>query len=280
MPAPASPPSAVQPSALLAPTLAAVAQAAELVRQAWDAPSTVRRKGRIDLVTETDLAVEAALKASLSQVCPQAAFLAEESAAALSDRDRQAALSAQSGPCWVIDPLDGTTNFAHRLPFVGIAVGLWTGSSVDLGVVSNPILGETFWAVRGEGAWRNGKRLAVSAADQLEDCLVATGFPYTADRDGPRLAAWLTAMLARTRGVRRYGAASLDLAYVAAGHYECFYEIGLKPWDVAAGWLLVEEAGGRVSGYLDDEAFHLDAPSILASNGKIHEAALDILRKA
>lgn len=267
----------MQASALLAPTLAAVAQAAELVRQAWDAPSTVRRKGRIDLVTETDLAVEAALKGSLALVCPQAAFLAEESAAGLAESDRQAALA---GPCWVIDPLDGTTNFAHRLPFVGIAVGLWTGSAVDLGVVSNPILGETFWAVRGEGAWRNGTRLAVSAADHLEDCLVATGFPYTADRDGPRLAAWLTAMLARTRGVRRYGAASLDLAYVAAGHYECFYEIGLKPWDVAAGWLLVEEAGGRVTGYLDDQAYHLDAPSILASNGGIHEAALAILRKA
>ena len=252
-----------------------VRQAGALIREAWRTPSTVQHKGRIDLVTETDLAVEAALKISLAQVYSGAAVLAEESAEGL---DRAALLA---GPCWVIDPLDGTTNFAHRLPFVAVSVGLWTGTGVDLAAVYNPVLDEMFHAVRGGGAFRNGEPMAVSAARQLQDSLVCTGFPY-ASADDPalagRIAAWIQRMLAATRGLRRYGAASLDLAYVAAGHYEAFYELGLKPWDVAAGWLLVEEAGGVVSPILEPTAYSLDSPSILATNGRVHQAMLDQLR--
>ncbi|MCA1985645.1 MAG: inositol monophosphatase [Desulfovibrio sp.] len=281
-------PTPLPPAQALAPgLLECVRQAGDLIRAAWHQPSTVQHKGRIDLVTETDLAVEAALKASLTALCPQVDFLAEESADGV---DRAAVLA---GPCWVIDPLDGTTNFAHRLPFVAVSVGLWTGSGVDLAAVYNPVLDEMFHAVRGGGAFRNGRPMAVSGAARLQDSLVCTGFPYASAEDAAlaaRLAGWIQRMLATTRGLRRYGAAALDLAYVAAGHYEAFYELGLKPWDVAAGWLLVEEAGGRVTpippilpipgspGSPDSPVpFTLDAPSILATNGQVHQAMLEQL---
>ncbi|GAB7080637.1 inositol monophosphatase family protein [Megalodesulfovibrio paquesii] len=264
-------------SRLLPGLLDCVRDAGALIRNAWHAPSHIRHKGKVDLVTETDLAVEASLKASLKTLYPEAAFLAEESATGL---DRSQMLEALAGPCWVIDPLDGTTNFAHRLPFVAISVGLWTGREVALAAVYNPVLDELFHAGRGGGAFRNGRRMQVSSAGSLQDSLVCTGFPYSSAENpeqAARIAAWIQRMLAATRGLRRYGAASLDLAYVAAGHYEAFYELGLKPWDVAAGWLLVEEAGGMVSPFLAQTGYTLDAPSILATNGRVHRDMLTLL---
>lgn len=252
----------------------AVSQAGRLILEAWDRPSTIQHKGRVDLVTETDLAVEASLKTSLGAILPEANFLAEESA---SEVDREKALS---GPCWVIDPLDGTTNFAHRLPFVAISVGLWTEESVGLGIVYNPVLNECFHAVRGGGAFKNGQAIGVTPTKTLQESLVCTGFPYAASEDPEKakaIAAWIGNVVAQTRGLRRYGAAALDLAYVAAGHYSAFYELGLRPWDVAAGWLLVTEAGGQVAQFLEDRPFTLDAPSILATNGHVHRAMLELL---
>ncbi|WP_084502206.1 inositol monophosphatase family protein [Fundidesulfovibrio putealis] len=252
---------------LAAEALKAVASAGDIIRDHWDRPSQVTRKGRIDLVTETDLAVEAALKESLSRVLPGSTFLAEESAETLDPGDLT----------WIIDPVDGTTNFAHRVPFVATSVALWSGGRSVLGFVNVPVMGEMFHAVLGGGAFLNGKPIAVSAIDSLEESLVATGFPYTVREDMRSLMADLENMLASTQGVRRPGAASVDLAYTAAGRFDAFYEIGLKPWDTAAGWLLVTEAGGRVTQYDPAAPYHLRSRSILASNGLLHDATAGLL---
>jgi len=245
----------------------AVAAAGEIILRNWDQPSAVRLKGRIDLVTETDLAVEEALKESLSRVLPGSTFLAEESAESLDPGDLT----------WIIDPLDGTTNFAHRLPFVATSVALWSGGQGVLGFVNAPAMNEMFHAVLGGGAFVNGRPLAVSGVSRLEEGLVATGFPYTVRENIRELMDGLEKMLVHTQGVRRPGAASIDLAYVAAGRFDVFYEIGLKPWDTAAGWLLVEEAGGRVTQFDPAQAYHLRSRSVLASNGLLHEAAAGLL---
>lgn len=247
----------------------AVEASGDIIRRAWDKPSDVRRKGRIDLVTETDLAVEEALMESLSRVLPGSAFLAEESAGSLDPGELT----------WIIDPLDGTTNFAHRLPFVATSVALWSGGQSVLGFVNAPAMGELFHAVRGGGAFVNARPISVSGTGELEAALVATGFPYTVREDIRVLMADLENMLLHTQGVRRPGAASIDLAYTAAGRFDAFYEIGLKPWDTAAGWLLVEEAGGRVTAYDPSEPFHLRSRSILASNGLLHGAVAALLGK-
>jgi len=241
---------------------AAVAAAGDIIRSHWDKPSEITHKGRIDLVTGTDLAVEVALKESLSRLLPGSTFLAEESAAAL-DPDELT---------WIIDPVDGTTNFAHRVPFVATSVALWAGGQNVLGFVNVPILNEMFHAIRSVGAFLNGRPIRVSTIDRLEDSLVATGFPYSVREDIRPIMTRLEAVLVTAQGLRRHGAAAIDLAYVACGHTEAFYEQGLKPWDTAAGWLLVEEAGGRVTRFDPAEPYSLRSPGILASNGLVHEA--------
>ena len=250
------------------PVFDAVRQAGDIILRQWDKPSEVRLKGRIDLVTETDLAVEEALKQSLSRILPGSTFLAEESAKSLEPGELT----------WIIDPVDGTTNFAHRLPFVAVSVGLWAAGRGVLGYVLAPVMHEMFHAVAGGGAFLNGKPIRVSTVGTLGDSLVATGFPYTVREDMGELLGNLERMLARTQGVRRPGAASIDLAYTAAGRFDAFYETGLKPWDTAAGWLLVEEAGGVVSQYDAAKPYHLAARSILASNGHVHVEASRQLR--
>jgi len=173
---------------------------------------------------------------------------------------------------WIIDPLDGTTNFAHDLPMVAISVGLWREGAIQFAVVAIPLLGEVFHAVRGQGAFLNGEPLAVTKTGDPMDALVATGFPYSVAQDLEWITGPLKRVLPATRGVRRMGAAAADLAYVACGRMDAFYEIRLKPWDTAAGWLLVEEAGGRVTRFDPRQPYTLGASSILASNGLLHEA--------
>ncbi|MBF0481930.1 MAG: inositol monophosphatase [Desulfovibrionaceae bacterium] len=238
----------------------AVLAAGEIIREHFVLPKDVRRKGRIDLVTATDLAVEKALMHSLAEVLPGCAFLAEETAGH----------TALDRPTWIIDPVDGTTNFAHQIPFVATSVALWAEGEIALAVVNAPILGECFTAQKGGAAFVNDRPLRVSTAAEPENALVATGFPYTIRDDVDRILPPLRAMLLATRGVRRQGAASIDLAYVAAGRFDAFYEIGLKPWDTAAGLLLVAEAGGMVSRFDGQTPYALGDPDILASNGRLH----------
>lgn len=243
-----------------------IRESGALVMDHWRKPRNIRLKGRIDLVTETDLAVEAFLKERLKDVVPGATFMAEESATSRTPH----------GTCWIIDPIDGTTNFAHSLPFVATSVGLWHEGRVMLGVVNAPVLGECFWAVRGGGAFCNGEPLCVSDREPLEQAVVATGFPYTISEDVDTVLARLRKALVTTRGVRRCGAAAIDLAFVASGRFDAFYEADLKPWDTAAGWLLVEEAGGRVTGF-DGAPYDFSNEGILASNGRVHEAMREVL---
>ena len=218
-----------------------VRQSGGIVREHWSRPSEVRHKGRIDLVTQTDLAVEAFLQERLGALWPEAAVLAEESSRADAE---------PTGLCWIIDPVDGTTNFVHRIPQVGTSVALWHEGRAELGVVNVPMLDQCFYAARGEGAFCNEAPIAVSRAATLADALVGTGFPYDfTDR--------------------------LDLAYVACGKLDIFYEEGLKPWDFAAGVLLVEEAGGRVSN-LTGAPLRF-GQTVLASNGLLHAQAVDLL---
>ncbi len=256
-------------TSLLAGTVAIVRQAGAIIAQHAEKPRDIRHKGRIDLVTATDLAVEAFLKENLGRLLPGSSFLAEESSATAELKD----------DTWIIDPVDGTTNFAHGLPVVAISVGLWRGGDVALGVVNAPLLGECFTAVQGRGACLNDAPIRVSAIGEMQDSLVATGFPYAIDEELPGILRRLHRVLPACQGVRRWGAAALDLAYVAAGRYDAFYELRLNPWDIAAGWLLVREAGGRMS-RMDGSSYHIRAHDVAASNGLTHEALLRLLREA
>ncbi|MBU1004107.1 MAG: inositol monophosphatase [Proteobacteria bacterium] len=245
---------------LLAQALTAVYEAGELIKVARTRPKTITMKGRIDLVTETDLAVENLLKQRLAPVLPDAGFMAEESAESLEPGELT----------WIIDPLDGTTNFAHGLPMVAVSVGLWHAGKVEMGIISIPLLDETFYAVRGEGAFLNGEPMRVTDTILPVNALVATGFPYSVAEDVESIIAALARVLPATRGVRRMGAAAVDLAYTACGRLDAFYEMRLKPWDTAAGWLLVEEAGGAVTRFDGITPYTPGAPDILVSNGRLH----------
>ena len=221
-----------------------------------------------NLVTEMDARAEALVLDYLGRAFPADAVLAEESGV------RQ----GSSGRRWIVDPLDGTTNYAHGVPIYAVSIGLEHDGEVVLGVVYDPSHDELFVAERGGGASLNGERLAVSRTRVLDESLLATGFPYaireTDDTNLPEYAAFSL----RARGVRRLGSAVLYLSYVAAGRLDGYWELRLGPWDAAAGSLLVEEAGGRISN-LEGEPLDLDAPAIVASNGLIHEAILGVLRE-
>lgn len=251
--------------------LEAVHEAGLLLREHHTRPRVVRRKARIDLVTQTDVAVEEFLARQLHKCLPEAAFLAEESSFG-----KQSLIPPDL--CWIIDPVDGTTNFAHGLPLVGISVALWNRGRVELGVVNAPLLGESYSAVLGQGALLNGIPMAVSAVDSLEDALVATGFPYDIEAELPDVLGRMEKVLPAAQGLRRCGAASLDLAWVAAGRFDAFYENRLKPWDVAAGWLLVEEAGGRVSSF-NGSPHRIERGETLATNGRLHTLLSALLRE-
>lgn len=235
-------------------------EAGEIVRRASTENKKITHKGRIDLVTETDVAVENMLKEALAKLLPGSAFLAEESA-----KDTKLAEFT-----WIIDPLDGTTNFAHGLPFVANSIALWHRDRVMLGVVNLPLMGEMFSALDGQGAWMNGKDITVSKTSNMEQSLLATGFPYAIDDHLETILKNLRKLLPLTQGIRRPGAAALDLAYVACGRYDGFYESALNPWDTAAGLLLVKEAGGCVSEFDAKVKYELGAGTILATNGIIH----------
>ena len=243
-----------------------VRQSSDIVREHWAKPSNVRHKGRIDLVTQTDLAVEAFLKEKLANLVPGAAFMAEESSESEKEPD---------GLCWISDPVDGTTNFVHRIPQVATSVALWNKDHVELGVVNIPMMNECFSAQRGQGAYLNGAPISVSKAETLGDALVATGFPYDFSGRLDRILERLSLVLPKSQGLRRIGAAAVDMAYVACGRLDMFYEEGLKPCDFAAGLLLVKEAGGKVTN-LRGEALHF-GDVLMASNGLVHQEAVDLL---
>lgn len=253
--------------AVMEQLIAATVKAGEMVKVAAVKHKKISHKGRVDLVTETDVAVEIMLKDELKGLIPESNFLAEES-------ESDGSLGEFT---WIIDPIDGTTNFAHGLPFVANSIALWHRDRIVLGVVNLPLLGEMFTAIEGDGAFLNGNPISVSSTVEMEKSLIATGFPYAIEEHLETVLAHLKVLLPLTQGIRRPGSAALDLAYVACGRYDGFYESALNPWDTAAGTLLVTEAGGRISEYDAATEYRLGARSILATNSRIHETLSGLL---
>jgi myo-inositol-1(or 4)-monophosphatase len=240
------------------------------IRQALGAGLAVEQKGAVDLVTEADRASEALIQQFLQDHVPAHGLLGEEG----STRPAK-----EGKPTWIVDPLDGTTNFAHGIPIFAVSMAAVLDGAVQAGAVYDPMRDELFSAARGQGAWLGDRPLRVSTTDSLEKAVVATGFPYDRqERPDFYLAHW-KALMTRTHGVRRCGAAALDLAWVAAGRFDGFWEFGLRAWDVAAGSLLIEEAGGEVSS-LDGGPMNLFGARIAASNGHVHQELLEALGSA
>jgi myo-inositol-1(or 4)-monophosphatase len=248
--------------------IALAREAGALQRARLWQPLKIEHKGAIDLVTEVDKAAEALLVSGLQKSFPEHDFLAEEN-----DYGTRGASHK-----WIIDPLDGTTNFAHGFPWFAVSMALEIEDEICLGVVYHSMMDELFCAVKGEGARLNGSRLQVSTREPLHSSLLATGFPYDSASDRENNFAHFANFQMGCRGIRRAGAAALDLAYVAAGRLDGFWESKLKPWDVAAGELLVREAGGRVSSF-DGAPYSVYNHRIVASNGLIHEEMLEMLQK-
>ncbi|MEJ2688822.1 MAG: inositol monophosphatase family protein [Deltaproteobacteria bacterium] len=240
----------------------AAIKAGRILRDLSDNPHHVRLKGAVDLVTEADLASEKAIMELFREKTPEVAILSEESAADFSANDH-------AGPCWVIDPLDGTTNYAHGFPWYAVSIAYTEKRCPVIGIVNHVPLDQLFIAVTGHGAWLNGNRLGVSRESVLQRSLLATGFPYDVERLLEPVIGAIRTILPLCQGLRRAGAAALDLALVASGRLDGFWELNLKPWDTAAGMLLVEEAGGRVSDY-QGRPYSPFTDEIVATNGLIH----------
>ncbi|HBI16219.1 MAG TPA: inositol monophosphatase [Desulfobulbaceae bacterium] len=259
------------PAPELRPLLLAASRAAVtagfIIRELYPRPHTIRMKGEIDLVTEADVASESAIIASLAEDAPGIAIMAEESYLGEAVAEQRA---------WIIDPLDGTTNFAHGIPVFAVSIGLLDQGQPLAGVIYCPMQDELFCASRGGGAWLNDQRIQVTATDFLVQALVATGFPYDIHKYVDQVLAQTRSVLPKVRDIRRMGAAAVDLAYVACGRLDGFWEFALKPWDTAAGWLLVEEAGGRVTGF-GGQPYSPFRGEILASNSRLHPLLIDAL---
>lgn len=245
--------------------VAAARAGAAVVRAALDGPQRVDRKGAVDLVTEVDLAAEDAIRAALRERTPGVPVLAEEGGGAAAERTR-----------WIVDPLDGTTNFVHGFPSFAVSVGLQVDGRLEAACIVDPLRDQTYDAARGRGARLDGRPLRVSAVDRLSDALLLTGFAYDRRERADFYLRYVKAFLESAQGLRRAGAAALDLCHIAAGRADGFWEFNLSPWDVAAGALIVEEAGGRVSD-MTGAPLDLDRPRLLATNGRVHEAMIDVL---
>jgi len=230
----------------------------------------ISRKGPADFVTQADMKVEKLLREELSRARPGYGLLMEETGAVEgTDKSHR----------WIVDPIDGTTNFIHGLPHFALSVGLERDGQLVAGVVYNPIADQLFIAEKGQGAYLNDRRIRVAQRRQLDECLIATGMPFKGKPGQERFAREVTAVLNQTAGVRRFGSAALDLAYVAAGRYDGYWERGLNPWDVAAGIVLVREAGGFVR-EIEGGDNALSAGSILATNEPLLTPLSDLLKSA
>jgi myo-inositol-1(or 4)-monophosphatase len=245
---------------------AAVQEAGRILRKGFRSRPSYQQKGAIDLVTEWDLKSQEHLISRLKSSFPKRAFLAEET------------LNPEipSGPYWVVDPLDGTTNFVHGFPFYCISLALVQENRLLLGLVHNPESKKTYWAVKGKGAYCNGQPVRISSVKEISRSLLATGFPYSIRKGSSPIMKRFRQVTTQAQGVRRPGSAALDLCWVAQGIFDGFWEEQLKPWDTAAGVLIVEEAGGKVTDFKGGP-YNIFKKEILASNGLIHPALTNLL---
>jgi myo-inositol-1(or 4)-monophosphatase len=250
-------------------TVAMARQAGLLLKEKFDQPHTIEYKGRINIVTEADHASEALIMSCIRETYPDHDILTEESLGIAQGSDFR----------WIIDPLDGTTNYAHGYPVFCVSIALENKGEICCGAVYNPMLDEMFSAEMGGGAFLNGSPIHVSDTADLSKSLLATGFPYDVRDSRENNINYFSNMAVNVQAIRRAGAAALDMAYVAAGRFDGFWELKLMPWDTAAAWLIVTEAGGQVTN-LFGEHFYLYAPHVLASNGIIHQDMMEILSKS
>jgi myo-inositol-1(or 4)-monophosphatase len=246
------------------------ARLASTVLHEWRERFSVRAKGRFDLVTEADLASEQAIREYLGGRFPGHAFLCEE------DRSSQNRPGIDAPPTWIIDPLDGTTNYVHGYPFYCVSIGLQIAGELVVGVILDPSRNELFSAARGTGAWLNDRRLSCSKTARLEEALLVTGFP--ADMRGrEKLLEWWRYFGERVHGLRRTGSTALNLAYLAAGYFDGFWAFDSHVWDVAAGTVLIREAGGVV-GNVDGTTFDPYTPDALAATAPLYATLLECFR--
>lgn len=241
-------------------------EAAELIARSFNNTHEVTHKGTVDLVTEVDIASERLIKKLLHDRFPDIRFLGEEDGGD----------DWRNGQVWVVDPIDGTTNFANRLPHFCVSIALCQEGKPKAGAIVNPITRDTYTCWQNGGAWLNGQQLRVNQISEINDALAVTGFPYNRREHLDEILERLRIMLMKTQCVRRLGSAALDLCYIARGIYSIYWETNLKPWDVAAGILLVEEAGGKVSRF-DGSSMMLDSYELLATNSFLHQEAISLL---
>jgi myo-inositol-1(or 4)-monophosphatase len=246
----------------------AAIQGATVLAQ-WRQRFRVQEKGRADLVTEADLASQRTIRAFLLERYPDHGFLGEEDAA-------HARPGPEAPPTWIVDPLDGTTNYVHDCPFYCVSIGLQVAGELVLGVVYDPVREEMFTAAQGQGAWLNGQRLTVSKTERLGEALLATGFPPDL-RGQERALDWWRYFSLRAQSLRRTGSTALNLAYVAAGRFDGYWAFDNHVWDVAGGVVLIREAGGVLTA-VDGGPYDPHAPDGLGSNGLLHAALLECLR--
>ncbi|MFN2493661.1 MAG: inositol monophosphatase family protein [Pyrinomonadaceae bacterium] len=233
----------------------------------------VSNKGAIDLVTESDLASERLIIDRIKSHYPRHAILAEESGAT----DGIEVVAGKTDWKWIIDPLDGTTNYAHGYPCFCVSIALECAGEIEVGVIYDPMRDEMFAAERGRGATLNELPMRVSRVDDLNAAMLCTGFPYNV-RERPNFVQDFANFTMEAQAVRRDGSASLDLAYVACGRFDGFWEEGLRAWDIAAGVLLIHEAGGKITDF-NGGSLDIYNPRVLASNGQIHEAMMQVLNQ-
>jgi len=247
--------------------VAAACSGGKILREHFGKLRSVRKKGAIDLVTEADIRSEAAIIDTIAQAFPDHAILAEESGT-----------HTGSGGRWIIDPLDGTTNFAHNLPLFCVSIAFAVDDRILAGFVLAPLLGELFLGIKDQGAQLNGTPIFVSSTSKLADSLLVTGFPYDHQTIFEPLMRRFGSCLTATQGVRRLGSAALDLCYVASGRFDGFWEQHLKPWDTAAGFLVATEAGARTTVF-SGASYSIDKDEILSTNGLIHNELLNLLER-
>jgi myo-inositol-1(or 4)-monophosphatase len=242
--------------------------AGNLLKEKFNNKHEIHYKGEINLVTEADKMSEDLIIAAINSSFPDHGILSEESPAQ----------NSQAKQRWIIDPLDGTTNYAHGYPVFCVSIALENEGTIVLGVIYDPLREEMFVAVRGEGLYLNEKKLHVSYVSDLSRSLLVTGFPYDIRESKDNNLNFFNAMAIKVQAIRRAGAAALDLAYLAAGRFDGFWELKLKPWDTAAGCLMVEEAGGVISD-IAGQKWHLQSPNLLASNALIQDQMMDVFRQ-
>ena len=244
-------------------------QAGEILRTGYGQCIQVDHKGVIDLVTDVDRRSEAFLLDAIRKRFPTHRVVAEESGV----------LEGEDGRVWYVDPLDGTVNYAHGVPIFAVSIAYTENGEIILGAVYDPMQDECFCAERGSGAWLNGNPLSVAGVQDLNDSLLVTGFPYDIRTNPENNLDHYANFALCSQGVRRLGSAALDLAYVAAGRFDGYWEMGIKLWDIAAGVLIVQEAGGTVTDIQGGPGYLSPSPSVLAANPHIHSQMLGVLRR-